>query len=43
MRRKGIGIIQRILSMPKNHKLIVFHNHEFVATQVTNCEVGEKV
>jgi hypothetical protein len=27
----------------KNHKLLISHIHEFVATQVTNGEVGEKV
>ncbi len=27
----------------KNHKLFIFHDHEFVVTQVINGEVGEKV
>jgi hypothetical protein len=41
--KKGDWYYSKDFKHAKNHKLFVSHNHEFVTTQVTNGEVGEKV
>jgi hypothetical protein len=41
--KKGDWYYSKDFKHAKNHKLLVSHSHEFVATQVTNGEVGEKV
>jgi hypothetical protein len=41
--KKGYWYYSKDSKHAKNNKLLVSHSHEFVATQVTNSEVGEKV
>jgi hypothetical protein len=41
--KKGDWYYSKDYKHAKNHKLLVSYNHEFVATQVTNGEVGKKV
>jgi hypothetical protein len=41
--KKGDWYYSKDSKHAKNHTLLVSHSHEFVATQITNGEVGEKV
>jgi hypothetical protein len=41
--KKGDWYYSKDSKYAKNHKLLVSRSHEFVVTQVTNGEIGEKV